>query len=208
MRLLISLFRVKKRKKIENSGPRMNILKYLRLSYLYCSGLKSLYHFAAANGNYRMWILKSTLRSTLYGNFIRKLHRSAGHDVHSINYVGDWGTQFSILAVYWELVRDVRPSQLQWDQWNARQRVEFLTQFYADANRHVKSNDHLLKRASEIFSMMEATVMRDQQMSAHGEAERLTANRSGSSSANNVVVDVSDGRWNGWNFGKYSKFFI
>lgn len=39
------------------------------------------------------------LRSTVIGNFIQRLMRSAGADVIAINHIGDWGTQFGKLIV-------------------------------------------------------------------------------------------------------------
>ncbi|GJJ11927.1 hypothetical protein Clacol_006165 [Clathrus columnatus] len=38
------------------------------------------------------------LRSTIIGQFLANLHRTCGWDVTSINYLGDWGTQFGYVA--------------------------------------------------------------------------------------------------------------
>ncbi|KAF8524149.1 arginyl-tRNA synthetase [Hysterangium stoloniferum] len=38
------------------------------------------------------------LRSTIIGQFLCNLHRACGWDVTSINYLGDWGTQFGYVA--------------------------------------------------------------------------------------------------------------
>ena len=42
------------------------------------------------------------LRSTIIGAFISNLYESMGWDVVKINYLGDWGKQFGLLAVGWQ----------------------------------------------------------------------------------------------------------
>ncbi|PGH12996.1 arginine-tRNA ligase [Helicocarpus griseus UAMH5409] len=42
------------------------------------------------------------LRSTIIGAYICNLYASMGWAVHRINYLGDWGKQFGLLAVGWE----------------------------------------------------------------------------------------------------------
>lgn len=97
-------------------------------------------------------------RSTLYGNFIQKISRSAGHDVYSINYLGDWGTQFATLALYWNIMDQkgiLKPSLAEWASKTASQKVEYLTRCYSDAHQHIKFNDGLSQSARELFSSME-----------------------------------------------------
>lgn len=40
------------------------------------------------------------LRSTIIGDSISRLYEYVGHEVHRINHVGDWGTQFGMLITY------------------------------------------------------------------------------------------------------------
>ncbi|KAK2873796.1 hypothetical protein FQN49_002059 [Arthroderma sp. PD_2] len=42
------------------------------------------------------------LRSTIIGAYISNLYQSMGWDVVKVNYLGDWGKQFGLLAVGWE----------------------------------------------------------------------------------------------------------
>lgn len=42
------------------------------------------------------------LRSTIIGGFLSNLYRSAGWDVVTINYLGDWGKQYGVLALGFE----------------------------------------------------------------------------------------------------------
>lgn len=42
------------------------------------------------------------LRSTIIGAFLSNLYESMGWDVVKVNYLGDWGKQFGLLAVGWQ----------------------------------------------------------------------------------------------------------
>lgn len=44
-------------------------------------------------------------RSTLIGRFLDSLHRTIGDEVISLNYLGDWGSQFALIVAYWPKVR-------------------------------------------------------------------------------------------------------
>jgi len=39
------------------------------------------------------------LRSTIIGNFLKQLNKAMGFKVHAMNYLGDWGKQYGLLAV-------------------------------------------------------------------------------------------------------------
>ncbi|KAI9718833.1 MAG: hypothetical protein M1828_006522 [Chrysothrix sp. TS-e1954] len=46
------------------------------------------------------------LRSTIIGAFLSKLYESMGWDVFKMNYLGDWGRQYGLLAVGWHRYGD------------------------------------------------------------------------------------------------------
>ncbi|KAI8141727.1 arginyl-tRNA synthetase [Fennellomyces sp. T-0311] len=46
------------------------------------------------------------LRSTILGNFVKRIHQAMGYDVMGINYLGDWGKQYGLLAVGFEKFGD------------------------------------------------------------------------------------------------------
>ena len=46
------------------------------------------------------------MRSTIIGNAIDRIYRSAGWNVIADNHIGDWGTQFGKLIVAWDRDRD------------------------------------------------------------------------------------------------------
>uniref|UniRef100_A0A1I8C0U8 Probable arginine--tRNA ligase, mitochondrial n=1 Tax=Meloidogyne hapla TaxID=6305 RepID=A0A1I8C0U8_MELHA len=101
------------------------------------------------------------LRSTLYGNFIQKITRLAGHEVVSINYLGDWGPQFSMLAFYWIAVMDgkegrrKRPEPEEWAKMDSQKKVELLTSSYAAAHRMSRLNASFSAKARQLFLEME-----------------------------------------------------
>ncbi|VUC25491.1 unnamed protein product [Clonostachys rosea] len=81
------------------------------------------------------------LRSTIMGAFISNLYESMGWDVVKINYLGDWGKQFGLLAVGWG--RYGSEEEL------AREPLKHLLNVYARINTEFKPEQDASKAARE-----------------------------------------------------------
>ena len=88
------------------------------------------------------------LRTTVLGNFLTNLYRFCGFHVTSINYLGDWGKQYGLLAVGFlkygseeELVRDP---------------IKHLFDVYVKINADAEKDPSLHQAARDYFCRMEA----------------------------------------------------
>ncbi|CAK7203975.1 hypothetical protein SEUCBS139899_006725 [Sporothrix eucalyptigena] len=81
------------------------------------------------------------LRSTIIGAFIANLYASMGWDVVKINYLGDWGKQFGLLAVGWQ--RYGSEDEL------AREPLRHLLDVYARINSDFKPEQDASKAARD-----------------------------------------------------------
>lgn len=81
------------------------------------------------------------LRSTIIGAFISNLYESMGWDVIKLNYLGDWGKQFGLLAVGWQ--RFGSEEEL------AREPLKHLLDVYARINALFKPEQDESKKARD-----------------------------------------------------------
>ncbi|ERS97614.1 arginine-tRNA ligase [Sporothrix schenckii ATCC 58251] len=81
------------------------------------------------------------LRSTIIGAFIANLYASMGWDVVKINYLGDWGKQFGLLAVGWK--RYGSEAEL------ARAPLRHLLEVYARINKDFEPEQEASKKARD-----------------------------------------------------------
>ena len=81
------------------------------------------------------------LRSTIIGAFIANLHETMGWDVVKVNYLGDWGKQFGLLAVGWQ--RFGSEEEL------AREPLKHLLDVYARINTVFKPEQEESKKARD-----------------------------------------------------------
>ena len=86
------------------------------------------------------------IRSTAIGHAIANLYRSQGWKVEGINYLGDWGKQFGLVAVGFEEYGD--PARA-----NA---VGHLVEVYVKANERAEKEPAFDEKARDFFRRMEA----------------------------------------------------
>ncbi|XP_030563638.1 probable arginine--tRNA ligase, mitochondrial [Drosophila novamexicana] len=89
------------------------------------------------------------LRSTIIGNVLANLHQHLGYRTTRLNYLGDWGTQFGLLALGVQL-SNVNDAQMR------AAPIETLYNAYVTANRAAAEDPQLAQRARELFSALEA----------------------------------------------------
>jgi arginyl-tRNA synthetase len=86
------------------------------------------------------------IRSTMIGHSIANLYRSQGYRVEGINYLGDWGKQFGLVAVGFEEYGD--PAR--------KQDMAHLVEVYVKANARADTDKAFDERARDFFRRMEA----------------------------------------------------
>jgi arginyl-tRNA synthetase len=86
------------------------------------------------------------IRSTVIGHSLANLYRSQEYRVEGINYLGDWGKQFGLVAVGFEEYGD--PSR--------RGEMAHLVEVYVKANARAESDPAFDARARDFFRRMES----------------------------------------------------
>ncbi|KAH8344186.1 hypothetical protein KR084_007643, partial [Drosophila pseudotakahashii] len=89
------------------------------------------------------------LRSTIIGNVLANLHQHLGYRTTRLNYLGDWGTQFGLLALGVQLTK-VTDKDMQASP------IETLYKSYVAANKEAEENPEIAQRARELFTALEA----------------------------------------------------
>ncbi|MGZ3457978.1 MAG: arginine--tRNA ligase [Archangium sp.] len=86
------------------------------------------------------------IRSTMIGHSVANLHRALGYRVEGINYLGDWGKQFGLVAVGFQEYGD--PAR--------RKDMAHLVEVYVKANQRAEKEPAFDERARDFFRRMEA----------------------------------------------------
>ncbi|KAG0367194.1 arginyl-tRNA synthetase [Gamsiella multidivaricata] len=87
------------------------------------------------------------LRGTILGNFATRLLRGFGYQVVGINYLGDWGKQYGLMAVGFDRYGDRTKLH--------RDPIKHLYDVYVKINRDITENPELDKLANQYFKQME-----------------------------------------------------
>ncbi|KAI0246849.1 hypothetical protein BJV78DRAFT_1286027 [Lactifluus subvellereus] len=87
------------------------------------------------------------LRSTIIGAFLANLYKACGWEVVSMNYLGDWGTQFGLIAVGFEKYGS--EEELQKDA------IKHLFDVYVNINKDAESDPSVKAAAAAWFKRME-----------------------------------------------------
>jgi len=86
------------------------------------------------------------IRSTVIGHSLANLYRSQGYQVEGINYLGDWGKQFGLVAVGFEEYGD--PAR--------KGEMAHLVEVYVKANARAENDPAFDARARDFFRRMES----------------------------------------------------
>ncbi|PIL23042.1 hypothetical protein GSI_14349 [Ganoderma sinense ZZ0214-1] len=87
------------------------------------------------------------LRSTIIGAFLANLYRACGWDVHSLNYLGDWGTQFGLIASGFEKYGSQEALQ--------QNAIQHLLEIYVKVNADAEQDPKVREDAAAWFKRME-----------------------------------------------------
>ncbi|KAI0692889.1 arginyl-tRNA synthetase [Cytidiella melzeri] len=87
------------------------------------------------------------LRSTIIGAFLANLYKACGWEVVSLNYLGDWGTQFGLIAVGFEKYGS--QTELEKDA------IKHLLDIYIKVNADAEEDPNVKVEAAKFFKRME-----------------------------------------------------
>ncbi|KDR74214.1 hypothetical protein GALMADRAFT_571046 [Galerina marginata CBS 339.88] len=87
------------------------------------------------------------LRSTIIGAFLANLYKACGWEVVSMNYLGDWGTQFGMVATGYEKYG----SQAEFD----KDPITHLYNVYVKVTKDLETNPDVKTEAARWFKRME-----------------------------------------------------
>ncbi len=85
------------------------------------------------------------IRTTVLGHALANLHRHLGYRVEGINYLGDWGKQFGLVAVGFEVFGDA----------SQRHDMGHLVDVYVKANARAEADPAFDEKARAFFRHME-----------------------------------------------------
>ncbi|KAI0365770.1 arginyl-tRNA synthetase [Pilatotrama ljubarskyi] len=87
------------------------------------------------------------LRSTIIGAFLANLYKACGWEVLSLNYLGDWGTQFGLIAVGFEKYGSQEALE--------KDAIQHLFEIYVKINAEADKDPSIREQAAAWFKRME-----------------------------------------------------
>ena len=90
------------------------------------------------------------LRSTIIGNFVANIQAAVGHQVIKINWLGDWGTQFGLLAKGLQKKKNLEQILTHADP------LQELYKVYVEVNQMASEDPLVASEARELFAQLEA----------------------------------------------------
>lgn len=87
------------------------------------------------------------LRSTIIGGFLANLYEAAGWDVTRINYLGDWGRQFGLLAIAFDIYGSEEKLK--------ENPIDHLFNIYVEINKVSKPEEDAIKEKKEELKQAE-----------------------------------------------------
>ena len=90
------------------------------------------------------------LRSTIIGNFVANIQAAVGHQVIKINWLGDWGTQFGLLAKGLQKKKNLEQILTHADP------LQELYKVYVEVNQMASEDPSVASEARELFAQLEA----------------------------------------------------
>ena len=89
------------------------------------------------------------LRSTIIGGFLANLYEAAGWDVVRLNYLGDWGRQFGLLAHAFEMLGSEEKLE--------RDPISHLFDIYVEINNISRPEEEEIKQKKEALAQASTT---------------------------------------------------
>ncbi|KDR80441.1 hypothetical protein GALMADRAFT_242884 [Galerina marginata CBS 339.88] len=87
------------------------------------------------------------LRSTIIGAFLANLYKACGWEVTSLNYLGDWGTQFGLIATGYEKYGSQEALE--------KDAIKHLFDVYVQVNKDAEADENVRLEAKQWFKRME-----------------------------------------------------
>ncbi|OSX61103.1 hypothetical protein POSPLADRAFT_1170808 [Postia placenta MAD-698-R-SB12] len=87
------------------------------------------------------------LRSTIIGAFIANLYKACGWEVINMNYLGDWGTQFGLIAVGFNKYGSREALE--------KNAIKHLFEVYVKINKDAEADPEVKSQAAAFFKRME-----------------------------------------------------